>query len=221
MAPGLLAAGEAASGVMFTSSLDQSMHPFTISSPHNRANGHPSFVQTVNRWIRLPLVWLCLALGSGLTASASAEPQVELLPSGLEARQLAIVVNDEDDMSVRIGEYYRERRGIPPENVIHVRFPATSVNLPRDRFRPIREEVERQTPYYIQAYALAWTKPYRVDCMSITSAMTLGFDAAYCSAERCGKTRPSGYYNSASAAPFSDYKLRPSMLLAEIGRAHV
>lgn len=162
----------------------------------------------------LTLVWLGLVLASCLSPGASAEPQLELLPSGLDARQLAIVVNDEDDMSVRIGEYYRERRGIPPENVIHVRFPATGVNLPRDRFSQVRAEVERQTPYYVQAYALAWTKPYRVDCMSITSAMTLGFDLAYCSAERCGKTRPSGYYNSSSAAPYSDHHIRPSMLLA-------
>ncbi|NJD07827.1 MAG: TIGR03790 family protein [Methylococcaceae bacterium] len=157
---------------------------------------------------------LFLLLGWGLAGKVAAEPQVELMPTGLEPRQLAIVVNDDDDMSVRIGEYYRERRGIPPENVIHVRFPATSVNLPRDRFSQVKAEVDRQTPEFVQAYALAWTKPYRVDCMSITSAMAMGFDPAYCSAKTCGLTRPSGYYNSASSTPRADHKLRPAMLLA-------
>ena len=71
----------------------------------------------------------------------------------------------------------------------------------------------RSTPD-VQAFALAWTLPYRVECMSVTAAFALGFDpAAYC-AEGCQTTRPSAYFNSASHAPFTDHRLRPAMLLA-------
>ena len=66
----------------------------------------------------------------------------------------------------------------------------------------------------MQAFALAWTLPYRVECMSVTAAFALGFDpAAYC-AEGCQATKSSAYFNSTSRAPFTDHRLRPAMLLA-------
>ena len=158
------------------------------------------------------IVALFLALCPALWSHAS-ELRLQVPPTGLEARELAIVVNQDDPVSVRIGDYYRKRRGIPDENVIRVRFPAQSTNLPRDLFRNIKEEVDRQAGTHIQAYALAWTKPYRVDCMSITSAFALGFDEAYCS-NQCSPTKASGYFNSPSHAPYSDHRLRPAMMLA-------
>ena len=65
----------------------------------------------------------------------------------------------------------------------------------------------------VQAYALAWTLPYRVECMSVTSAFALGFDRSYC-AEGCRITRPSPYFDSPSNEPFKDHGLRPAMMLA-------
>jgi uncharacterized protein (TIGR03790 family) len=160
------------------------------------------------------VLWIAAVLGLSLTASADAgEARLQLPQTGLGARQLAVIVNESDPVSARIAEYYRARRGIPAENVVRVRFPAEGSNLSRDRFRSVRAEVERRTPPHIQAYALAWTKPYRVDCMSITSAFALGFDEAYC-AKSCGTTKPSGYFNSPSHAPYTDHRIRPAMMLA-------
>jgi uncharacterized protein (TIGR03790 family) len=68
-------------------------------------------------------------------------------------------------------------------------------------------------PPQVQAYALAWTQPYRVECMSITAAFAFGFDSKYC-ADGCALTKPSPYYDSGSVAPFRDHGLRPAMLLA-------
>ncbi|MDN5881807.1 MAG: TIGR03790 family protein, partial [Nitrosospira sp.] len=59
----------------------------------------------------------------------------------------------------------------------------------------------------------AWTVPYRVDCMSLTSALAFGFDEDYCSSS-CGPTKPSPYFNSPSLRPAADHKLRPAMMLA-------
>jgi uncharacterized protein (TIGR03790 family) len=106
-----------------------------------------------------------------------------------------------------------KKRGIPPQNVIRVSFtPITSV-MPRARFDLIRAQVEEQTGPQIEAYAIAWTAPYRVECMSITSAFAFGFDPAHC-AEGCKGTRPSRYYNSSSRSPFADLRLRPAMMIA-------
>ncbi|MBT8148286.1 MAG: TIGR03790 family protein, partial [Gammaproteobacteria bacterium] len=63
------------------------------------------------------------------------------------------------------------------------------------------------------AYALAWAQPYRVGCMSISAAFAFGFDVAYC-AQGCKLTRSSPYYHAGSVAPFTDFALRPTMLLA-------
>jgi uncharacterized protein (TIGR03790 family) len=138
---------------------------------------------------------------------------LELPKTGIAVEELAVVVNDSDPMSEKIAEYYRLRRGIPSQNILHVRFAANTSNLPRNAFKQVRESVLEQTGPHIQAYALAWTRPYRVDCMSITSAFAFGFDEAYCS-KTCGMTKPSALFNSASHAPYADLGIRPAMMLA-------
>lgn len=161
--------------------------------------------------------WLMLALFGLLFLSASAkadEISLELPKTGLTAEELGVVVNDDEPMSVKIAEYYRERRGIPKQNILHVRFPPNQANLPHDTFNRIRKLVLEQSGPDIQAYALAWTLPYRVDCMSITSAFAFGFDKAYCSDTQCAATKASAYFNSSSHAPYSDLGIRPAMLLA-------
>ncbi len=66
----------------------------------------------------------------------------------------------------------------------------------------------------VQAYALAWTLPFRVECQSVTTAFALGFDpASYC-AEGCQTTKASPYFNTRGSAPFTEHKIRPAMLLA-------
>lgn len=158
---------------------------------------------------------LIITLGWCLIATAvRAAPVFVLAKSGLEPRDLAVIINEDDPISVKTGEYYRERRGIPAENLIHVRFSEKASSLPKAEFQRVKAEVDRLTPPHVQAYALAWTKPYRVECMSITSAFALGFDMAYCSSSKCGTTRASPYFNSSSHAPHTDFGIRPAMMLA-------
>lgn len=45
-------------------------------------------------------------------------------------------------------------------------------------FGIIKAAAEQQTLPQIQAYVLTWAAPYRVECMSITSAFAFGFDLA-------------------------------------------
>jgi uncharacterized protein (TIGR03790 family) len=157
------------------------------------------------------LLLVCLALpchaGSGTAAD---EPDTA---STLGPEHVGIIVNDNAPLSREIAAYYMEKRGIPPENLIHVQLtPGRSVINP-DRFRLVLDKVREQTPPSVQVYALAWTLPYRVGCMSITTAFAAGFDEAWC-ARGCKATRKSPYYDSGSRRPFTDLGLRPAMMLA-------
>lgn len=131
----------------------------------------------------------------------------------LVAENLAVIVNDSDPLSVKIGKYYQLSRKIPEANIIHVRFKPGTPSLSRVEFRKIKMYVDKATPSNVQAYALAWTEPYRVDCMSITTAFAAGFDEGFCS-KTCGPTKPNPYLDSVSRAPYTDYHWRPAMALA-------
>jgi uncharacterized protein (TIGR03790 family) len=96
------------------------------------------------------------------------------------AAQLAVIINTRDPQSVAVGEYYAGRRALSFQNIIRVEFTPGVSNLPEKEFEAVRAAVERQTRPTVQAYALTWAAPYRVDCMSITSAFAFGFDTSYC-----------------------------------------
>ncbi len=129
------------------------------------------------------------------------------------SQQLAIVVNVDDPQSKRIADYYQIKRGIPDENVIRVNLPADKKSIGRNQFEQVYQQVKNSTPSHIQFYALAWSQPYKVGCMSITSAFAFGYDEAYC-AKGCNSTRQSAYFNSATRKPYSDLGIRPAMMLA-------
>lgn len=146
--------------------------------------------------------------------AAPPEPVVTHFPQpALSADQLGVIVNDDDPDSVAIAAYYRDRRDIPAANLIHVRFKPGRSTLSREEFVNLKRRVDRKTPKQVQAYALTWAQPYRVDCMSITAAFAFGFDPAFC-ASSCKPTRPSPYFNSGVARPFDVHKIRPAMSLA-------
>lgn len=166
------------------------------------------------------IISLCvvvLAFGVGQVNAArvwgAQENNLKIGQYALDASVLAVIVNDADPTSVRIGQYYKGRRHIPVGNIIHVRFMPGSPIMSRTEFQRVKIAVDKATPAYVQAYALAWTQPYRVECMSITAAYAMGFDRAFCS-KPCGPTKPSPYFNSNSRRPYDDYGLRPAMMLA-------
>lgn len=131
----------------------------------------------------------------------------------LRAEDLGVIVNDDDPDSVALAAYYMRKRGIPATNLIHVRFQPGRPALPREEFVNLKRRLDRKTPRHVQAYVLSWTQPWRVDCMSITTAFTFGFDTAFC-AKDCTPTRESPYFNSSTPRPFDTYGMRPTMSLA-------
>jgi uncharacterized protein (TIGR03790 family) len=131
----------------------------------------------------------------------------------LGSRQIAVVVNTSDPLSVDIGNYYAAKRRIVFTNVIHVSFPPDAKVLSASEFAVIKASVDEQTLPHVEAYALAWASPYRVECMSITSAFAFGFDLDLC-ADGCKPTRRSAYFNSRIAFPHARLGMRPAMAIA-------
>ena len=131
----------------------------------------------------------------------------------LDHTQLAVIINTWDPLSVQIGEYYAAQRRILFQNVIKVGFPPGKTTLTSKEFGALKAWVDEQTLAGVQAFALTWVAPYRVECMSITSAFAFGFDPAFC-AEGCKPTRPSPYFNSPTRVPFTQLGIRPTMAIA-------
>jgi uncharacterized protein (TIGR03790 family) len=159
--------------------------------------------------IRIPRLCLSLFLIAFLVAPARA--QFVSAPH-LQPEQLAIVINDAEPNSVKVGEYYRKRRGIPAANVVHVRIPGKPREISPERFAQLKEDIDAHLRPDVQAVLMVWTAPYKVACNSITGAYTLGFDPDQC-IKTCLPGRPSPYFNSSSPRPFTDLNVRLSMLL--------
>ncbi|MEH6590697.1 MAG: TIGR03790 family protein [Halioglobus sp.] len=168
----------------------------------------------LSRVRRLFLIIQCIGLQLVVTACAKAEDPLVLLPkSGLLAKDLAVIVNTMDPLSVQIGEYYQKKRRLKPENMIEVAFKPGQSTMSAEDFAIIKAQVDRQTPSSVQAYALTWAAPYRVECMSITTAFAMGYDLKYC-ATGCEITATSPYAESDTLYPYDKYGIRPTMSLA-------
>jgi uncharacterized protein (TIGR03790 family) len=164
------------------------------------------------RW--LLLIIQCFGLQMAVTACAEVEGPLVLLPkSGLLAKDLAVIVNTMDPLSIQIGEYYQKKRRLKPENVIEVAFKPGQTAMSPEDFAIIKAQVDRQTPANVQAFALTWAAPYRVGCMSIGTAFAMGYDLKYC-ATGCETTATSPYAGSATLRPYDKYGIRPAMSLA-------
>lgn len=149
-----------------------------------------------------------------LASTAGAEPWVLLPEYRLSPEELGVIVNVRDPLSHQITDYYMARRGIPRANRIRVDLPTGRATLSAEAFESVYAEIQDQTPPQVKAYALTWTRPYRVGCMSIGTAIAAGFDRAWCSAETCAKTRLSPLIADAKDAPETPGAFRPTMVLA-------
>jgi uncharacterized protein (TIGR03790 family) len=134
---------------------------------------------------------------------------------GIGAGNLAVVINIADPLSVAIGEYYARQRHVPVPNIARVRFGYHRSVMPATEFSQLKAAVDAQLPITIQAYALTWTQPYRVDCMSITAAFAFGFDERYC-ASGCATTQLSPYFDSRASRPYDELHVRPTMSIAAV-----
>ncbi|QZA76772.1 TIGR03790 family protein [Deefgea tanakiae] len=145
------------------------------------------------------------------TASLAAEPSPPRYSLGAE--QLGLVVNKNDPLSVEIAAYYAKQHHLKPEQILEVSLPTDRVWLAEGELEQLKAKIDAHFSPEIQALALAWSKPYRVNCLGITYGVTVGYVEGVCS--NLGKPTPeSPYFNNATTQPFTDLGIRPSMMLA-------
>jgi uncharacterized protein (TIGR03790 family) len=152
----------------------------------------------MRRLLATATLWL------GLNAAATA---------ALTPAELGVVVNVDDPQSVAVAAYYAERRGIPAANIVRLGLGSPRKALSPAAFERARGELIVRMPVSVQALAITWTYPYRVGCMSLTTAFALGYGTRHC-AEGCRPIAPNPYYDATSDRPFADLQVRPTMMLA-------
>jgi uncharacterized protein (TIGR03790 family) len=146
--------------------------------------------------------------------SGASDPADPMRSGPLDHRHLALVINQDDPLSEATGRLYQRQRRIPDAQVIRVRLPVGESDLPAAQFVHLQRQLSRRTPAHVQAYALAWTTPWRVGCQSITAAISLGRDNSGCR-NSCRPTRLSPYHARGDVTrPWDSLRLRPSMMLA-------
>jgi uncharacterized protein (TIGR03790 family) len=147
-----------------------------------------------------------------LAVDANSTP---LQSPGLSPSELAVVINTADPLSVSIGAYYAMKRRIPKANIVKVRFDSHSDEISVTQFNALKSVIDRQLSPSVQAFALTWARPYRVGCMSITSAFAFGVDDKYC-ATGCRQTQPDPYFDTWGTKPYADFHIRPTMSIAAL-----
>ena len=138
-------------------------------------------------------------------------PRSSIIPS-----DVAVLINDGDRQSIVAGQYFQLRHAIPDANMIHVSIPITPTKganyaISAQEFSAIKAQVDGQLGTNIQAYVITWTQPYMVfggpdGAVGITSAFTYGYDRAAAGSPH--------YFNSATYQPYTDFHIRPAMMLA-------
>src|ERR1051325_6199558 len=94
---------------------------------------------------------------------------VQCLHAGGSGLNVVIVVNQNSANSVELGNYYAERRQVPPENVFRINWPGGNVNWSTSDFatylyNPIGSMLAaRQLTNQIDFIVLSMDIPYRVD----------------------------------------------------------
>jgi len=167
-----------------------------------------------------PLKWLCLIwlLGQSL-ANANVLPSVEM-PNKINSSHVLVLYKQDDALSKQIAHYYAERRHVPKSQVVGVTLPNQSNQLSPEQFSIITQQLATELNDSIKVILLTWHTPYRVGCMSITSAFALGFDTKYCGRvpakkSKCNPTAISPYYNDQSDLLWQkDSPLKLSMMLS-------
>jgi uncharacterized protein (TIGR03790 family) len=141
----------------------------------------------------------------------------------LKASQLLVVVNTNDAQSVAVADEYMAAYSIPADNRLDLAFTKEKV-MDEAEFVPVQRDIDNYLASrpQLQGIVVTWTEPWKVAPpgdsvgMSITSAITFGFDPDFYNSEHvtCDVTAKSALYGQELSAPYSDFGLRPAMMLA-------
>lgn len=130
---------------------------------------------------------------------------------GLSADRLGVIYAKNDASSVRVAKYYAARRGVPASNVVGLELPARAV-IGRNEIKQLRDAALESLPSRVQSLLLIWSRPYAVECMSITTAFAAGYQAGFCE-PGCGRTTKNPLFDTRGWLPADTTGWLPAMLL--------
>lgn len=171
-----------------------------------------------------------------LDANSAAVATLIVPRRGIQSSEVAVLINDNDPQSVEVASYYQKIRRIPDRNMIHLKFdqektyPGFNSNNGMDpaEFSSLKAQVDASIGPEIQAFAVSWSKPFRLARFnyystnySITSALAFGIDASALTTNNCSAMPVNRYFGSSSTAPYTDFGIRPTMMLAGQSAASV
>lgn len=137
---------------------------------------------------------------------------VGLPRTGLQPSELGVVINVQDPQSVAVGTHYLAAHQLHPSQRLEVSFPP-GVSMTPAMVNALKRQLDADAGA-LEALVITWTTPWEVQGMSMTSALTFGFDAGFVSTGTCSPTTPNPLYGATTTHPFSDLGLRPVMMLA-------
>jgi uncharacterized protein (TIGR03790 family) len=130
---------------------------------------------------------------------------------GLGPNELGVIYNRNDASSVRVAEYYALRRHIPPRNLIGLDVP-DKATINRTELGTLRAAMLLTLPSNVQALLLVWSRPYAVECMSVTTAFAAGYVSDFCE-PGCGLTMANPLYDTRGWLPADTIGWLPAMLM--------
>jgi uncharacterized protein (TIGR03790 family) len=130
---------------------------------------------------------------------------------GLSPERLGVVYNINDASSTRIAQYYADRRHIPLSNLVGLPIPDRAV-IGREKLQRLRDTLLQRLPSSVQSLILIWSRPYAVECMSITTAFAAGYQPGFCE-PGCARTTLSPLYDTHGWLPADTTGWLPAMLL--------
>ncbi len=136
---------------------------------------------------------------------------VPVQSESLTPDRLGIVYANDNPASARIAKYYAAQRGVPAANLIGLPVPDKPV-IGRDELRQLRTALLDKLPSSVQSLLLVWSRPYAVECMSITTAFAAGYQPAFCE-PGCGRTTISPLFDTQGWLPADTTGWLPAMLL--------
>ncbi len=135
----------------------------------------------------------------------------------LSPDRLGVIYSANDRSSSDVAHYYATQRRVPPENVIGLAVPDRAI-ISREELRQLRAAMLLKLPSNVQSLLLVWSRPYAVECMSVTTAFAAGYQPGFCE-PGCRSTTLSPLFDTAGWLPADTTGWLPAMLLPSADEA--
>ncbi len=129
----------------------------------------------------------------------------------LSPERLGVIYNANDRSSSDVAHYYAAQRRVPPDNVIGLAVPDRAT-ISREELKQLRAAMLLKLPSNVQSLLLVWSRPYAVECMSVTTAFAAGYQPGFCE-PGCRGTTLNPLFDTAGWLPADTTGWLPAMLL--------